>query len=36
MMLASTAAFGASRRKFEGYMPVHVTETKALKGRKTR
>jgi len=36
MMLASTAAFGASRRKFEGYLPVRVTETKVRKARKAR
>lgn len=28
MLLASTAAFGAKRRKFEGYVPVKVSETR--------
>ena len=33
MLLASTAAFSASRRKFEGYVPVRVSETRVQSAR---
>nr|WP_321362384.1 O-antigen ligase family protein [uncultured Hyphomonas sp.] len=33
MLLASTAAFSSSRRKFEGYVPVKVSETQVRSGR---
>ena len=36
MMLASTAAFSSTRRKFEGYVPVQVSETRVRPVRKSR
>jgi len=33
MILASTAALSSNRRKFEGYVPVRVSETKVQTSR---